>query len=79
MEDVYEGHDGRTAVRALEGQLAGGQGRHQAAALVSAQAVVEFDRTCPTQTGLGSGVRRNTEGWRDAVGRYRDMPVRRAL
>lgn len=30
----------------LEGQLAGGQGRHQAVAFISTQAVIEFDCTC---------------------------------
>lgn len=31
---------------ALEGQLTRGQGRHQAVALISSQAVIEFDGTC---------------------------------
>lgn len=44
MEDIYEGSDGWTAMGALEGQLAGRQGRYQAAALISVQAVIEFDR-----------------------------------
>lgn len=30
----------------LEGQLARGQGRHQAVAFISGQAVIEFDGTC---------------------------------
>jgi len=34
----------------LEGQLTGGQGRYQAAAFISTQAVVEFDGTCLMQT-----------------------------
>lgn len=50
MEDVYEGSDGWSAMGALEGQLAGRQGCYQAAALISAQAVVEFDRTCLMHT-----------------------------
>lgn len=36
----------------LEGQLAGGQGCHQAVALVSAQAVIEFDGTCLMHTRI---------------------------
>lgn len=34
----------------LEGQLAGRQGRHQAAAFISTQAVIEFDGTCLMHT-----------------------------
>lgn len=50
MEDIYEGSDGWTAMGALEGQLAGRQGRYQAAALISVQAVIEFDRPCLMHT-----------------------------
>lgn len=46
MEDVDQWSDGGAAVGTLEGQVAGGQGRHQAAALVPVQGVVEFDGAC---------------------------------
>lgn len=52
MEDVYQGSNGRTAVGTLEGQLAGGQGRHQAVTFISAQAVVEFDGACLMHTRI---------------------------
>lgn len=51
MVKVHEWNNGRTAMSALEGQPAGRQGRDQTVALVSVQAVVEFDGTWRSFTG----------------------------